>query len=171
MRSAIVVLLVGLGLALGSLGALAQETTGFPVPEREVRELFDRFVAAQNAHDLTTVGDLLLDSPRFLWITRGTPLWGREAALKRFEALYEGTYRWEPSLEELQIIVLKDDVAHVYVPITYTIGVGGQEIQLRFLMNHVILKTGTGWKVASILPTPAPAPPSRPRGSNRWTWS
>ena len=171
MRRGIVLSLV-LGLTLSPLWALGQETTNFPVAEREVKELFDRFVAAQNAHDLTTVGDLLLDSPRFLWITRGTPLWGREAALKRFETLYEGTYRWEPSLEELQIIVLKDDVAHVYVPITYTIGVANHELQLRFLMNHVIVKTVTGWKVASILPTPAPAAlPSRPRGGTRWTWS
>ncbi len=51
-------------------------------PEDEVRAQFDRFVAAQNAHDTRAVGDLLLDSPNFLWITRGTAIWGREAALK-----------------------------------------------------------------------------------------
>jgi len=60
----------------------------------EVRVVFDRFVAAQNAHDLAAVGDLLLDSPKFLWITRGAAIWGREAALTRFDALYKGT--WAP---------------------------------------------------------------------------
>jgi ketosteroid isomerase-like protein len=59
--------------------------------EDEVKALFAKFVAAQNAHDLKAVGELLQDSPQFLWITRGTPIWGRDAALKRFEALYQGT--------------------------------------------------------------------------------
>ncbi len=62
-------------------------------PEDEIRTLFDRFVAAQNAHDLSAVRGLLWDSARFLRVTRGTPIWGREAALKRFEALYQGTWR------------------------------------------------------------------------------
>jgi hypothetical protein len=58
--------------------------------EDEVKALFAKFVAAQNAHDLKGVGELLQDSPQFLWITRGTPIWGRDAALKRFETLYQG---------------------------------------------------------------------------------
>ena len=53
--------------------------------EEDLRALVERFVAAQNAHDARAVGDLLWDSPQFLWITRGTPIWGREAALKRFD--------------------------------------------------------------------------------------
>jgi hypothetical protein len=40
-------------------------------PEDEVKAQFSKFVAAQNAHDLKAVGDMLLDSPQFLWITRG----------------------------------------------------------------------------------------------------
>ena len=40
-------------------------------PEDDVKALFERFVAAQNAHDANAVRDLLLDSPNFLWITRG----------------------------------------------------------------------------------------------------
>jgi hypothetical protein len=40
--------------------------------EQEVRSLFDRFILAQNAHTLTAVGDLLLDSPRFMWISGAT---------------------------------------------------------------------------------------------------
>jgi hypothetical protein len=57
-------------------------------PEQEVRATFERFVAAQNAHDLKAVKSLLLGSPNFLWITRGTAIWGMEAALKRFAAIY-----------------------------------------------------------------------------------
>jgi len=41
----------------------------------------------------------------------------------------------------------------------FTIGAAGQPAQTtRFLMNQVLLKTPTGWKVASILPIAAPAP-------------
>ena len=44
--------------------------------EDDVRAAFDRFVAAQNAHDVKAVEALLLASPNFLWITRGIPVWG-----------------------------------------------------------------------------------------------
>ncbi len=70
--------------------------SAWATPEDEVRAQFDRFVATQNAHDIKAVGELLLDSPNFLWITRGTPIWGREAALKRFEALYQGIWMLDP---------------------------------------------------------------------------
>ena len=40
--------------------------------EDEVKALFAKFIAAQNAHDLKAVGDILLNSPQFLWITRNT---------------------------------------------------------------------------------------------------
>jgi hypothetical protein len=65
-------------------------------PEGEVRAAFDRFVAAQNAHDIKEVESLLLSSADSLWITRGAPVWGSDAAIKRFAALYEGTWRLDP---------------------------------------------------------------------------
>ena len=91
-------------------------------PEDEVRAVIDRYVAAQNAHDLGAVGELLWDSPEFLWITRGAPIWGRQPALTRFEALYRGTWRLEPALSELRITLIADGVAQTYLPIMFTIG-------------------------------------------------
>ena len=127
-------------------------------PEDEVRATFDRFVAAQNSHDVKAVEALLLGSPNFLWITRGTPVWGSDAALKRFAALYEGTWRLEPDTSGLKIVMLGDAAAQIYVPIVFTIGAPGQQAQpVRFLFNQVLVKTPTGWKVSSILPIPAPA--------------
>ena len=41
--------------------------TAAAAPEDEVRATFDRFVAAQNAHDVKAVESLLLGSPDFLW--------------------------------------------------------------------------------------------------------
>jgi ketosteroid isomerase-like protein len=126
-------------------------------PEDEVRAQFDRFVAAQNAHDIKAVGDLLLDSPNFLWITRGTPIWGREAALKRFEALYQGTWILDPRKDELKVTMLGNDTAQLFIPIMFSIGPAGQPAQpTRFLMNQLIVKTPSGWKTANILPIPAP---------------
>ena len=128
-------------------------------PEGEIRSTFDRFVTAQNAHDIKTVESLLLGSPDFLWITRGAPVWGQDAALKRFAALYEGTWRLDPELMSLKVIVIGESVAQVYVPIMFAIGAAGQPPQeAKFLMNLVLVKTQAGWKVSSILPIPVPAP-------------
>jgi uncharacterized protein (TIGR02246 family) len=127
--------------------------------EDEVRSLFAKFVAAQNAHDLKAVGELLQDSPQFLWITRGTPIWGRDAALKRFEALYQGTWSLDPKMDELKVSELQPGVVQLYVPMTFMISPAGQTAQpTRFLMNQVVVKTADGWKVSSILPIPAPQP-------------
>ena len=55
--------------------------------EDEVKALFAKFVAAQNAHDLKAVGELLQDSPQFLWITRSYPsgvATQRSSALRRY---------------------------------------------------------------------------------------
>ena len=128
-------------------------------PEDEVRVTFDRFVAAQNAHYTKAVEALLLGSPNFLWITRGTPVWGPEAALKRFAALYEGTWRLEPEASGLKVTMIGDGAAQVYVPIVFTIGAPGQQPPpTRFLMNLVLTRTANAWKVSSILPIPAPTP-------------
>jgi ketosteroid isomerase-like protein len=127
-------------------------------PEDEVRSTFERFVAAQNAHDLKQVESLLLGSPDLLWITRGTPIWGSEAALKRFAALYEGTWKLEPEGTELKITNLGDRAAQIYVPILFTIGAAGESAKpALFLMNMVLVMTPDGWRVSSILPIPAPA--------------
>jgi ketosteroid isomerase-like protein len=130
----------------------------FAAPEDEVRATFDRFVVAQNAHDIKGVASLLLGSPDFLWITRGAPVWGTDAAIKRFAALYEGTWRLDPETSSLKIVMISDIGAQVYVPIMFTIGAPGQPPQqTRFLMNQVLVKTQSGWRVSSILPIPAPA--------------
>ena len=128
-------------------------------PEDEVRAAFDRFIAVQNAHDEKELAGLLVDSPDFLWITRGTAIWGHEAALKRFAALYQGTWQLAADASALRVIMIGDSVAQLFVPITFTIGSPGQPAQTtRFLMNQVLRKTAGGWKVSSILPIPAPAP-------------
>ena len=65
--------------------------------EDEVRATFERFVAAQNAHDEKVLAGLLLDLPDFLWITRGAPVWGHDQAMKRFSGLFQATWQLAPS--------------------------------------------------------------------------
>jgi ketosteroid isomerase-like protein len=133
--------------------------SAFAASEDEVRAAFQQFIAAQNAHDVKAVEGLLLPSPDFLWITRGAPIWGRDAALQRFAALYQGTWHLDPETAGLKIVMLGDSAAQIYIPITFAIGAAGQPAQqTKFLMNQVLVKTAAGWKVSSILPIPAPAP-------------
>ena len=89
--------------AAGGRGAPAQTTAagmGTGAGPAEARALFERFVAAQNAHDPVAAEALLWNSPDFLWITRGQAIWGRTAAMERFRALYAGTWRLEPDMAQ-----------------------------------------------------------------------
>lgn len=82
-----------------------------------MKATFDRFIAAQNAHDVSAVRDLLWDSTNFLWVTRGMPIWGLDAALKRFETLYQGTWKLSPDTPNLKVVLLSDTTAQLFVPI------------------------------------------------------
>jgi len=126
--------------------------------EDEVRAAFDRFVQVQNAHDAKALEALLADSSQFLWITRGTAVWGRDAALQRFAKLYEGTWRLDPEPASVRVVPLSNDVAQLHAAVLYTIGAPGQPAQAtRNLLNQVLVKLGGAWRVMSIFPIPAPA--------------
>ena len=148
---------------LFALGLLASAAAFAGTPDEELRGTFQKFVAAQNAHDAKAVEALLLDSPDFLWITRGTPIWGRAAAIERFAKLYAGTWHLAPDLDAFRVVLTRPDVAEIFVPVLFSIGAAGEPAQdARFLINQVLVKTDTGWKVASILPIPVPPPPPKP---------
>ena len=133
--------------------------TALASADDEVRAAFERFVQVQNAHDAKALEGLLSDSPRFLWITRATVIWGREAALQRFSKLYEGTWRLDPEYGSLHVVPVSEDVAELHVPVQFTTGPSGQPPQVtRLFLNQVLVKSGGTWRVMSILPIPAPAP-------------
>ncbi len=116
-------------------------------PEEDARALFERFVAAQNAHDAAGVEAMLWDSPNFLWITRGTPIWGRAAAMDRFRALYHGTWNLAPEMAQFRVTALSETAAQLFVPVLFMIGAAGQQAQpTRFLMNQTLLRVGDGWR-------------------------
>lgn len=146
------------GLVL--LLALACPNRAGAAVQDEVRAVFDRFVAAQNAHDVQAVAATLDESDGFLWVTKGTPIWGRQAALERFSTLYQGSWRLEPRTAELRVVPLGADAARLFVPVVFTIGEPGKPPQqVTFLMNQVLARTPSGWRITTILPIPAAPQP------------
>jgi ketosteroid isomerase-like protein len=147
--------------ALAALVAMTfTSATAWATVEDDVKATFERFVIAQNAHDVPAVRNLLLDSPDFLWITRGAPIWGRDAAMKRFETLYQGTWRLSPDASALRVTMLSDATAQLFVPIMFNIGARGQPApDTPFLMNQTLVKTAAGWRIANILPILVPWSP------------
>jgi uncharacterized protein (TIGR02246 family) len=125
--------------------------------DEEVRAVFDQYVAIQNAHDSKSMRNLLVDSPDFLWISRGKPIWGREAALKELEERYKGTWHLEVDRKDLRVISVSRRVAHVYATTQLTAGeVGHKPARTRAYINLVMVKKPEGWQIASVLPIQAP---------------
>jgi hypothetical protein len=117
----------------------------------EVLGVFNRLIAALNAHDRAAVSELLLDSTDFLWAQyRGTSIWGRREALDALEQQWKGAWRLDPQLDELRIANLAADSAVVVTPLLLT--EGPTTVPVRW--GGVFLKTGSGWRVGSIFITP-----------------
>jgi hypothetical protein len=84
-------------------------------------------------------------------------LWGRDAALKRFEENYRGTWRLEPKFDEVQVTEIAPGVVRVFAPSVFTIAPAGQDPQpRRFLLTQVYVKTAEGWRLSTLLPFPTP---------------
>jgi len=140
-----------------AMGALLATLVHAATMEDEVRAVFDKYISAQNSHDLKSMRTLLIDSPDFLWITRGKPVWGREAALKSLEERYKGTWRIEPDRKEFRVISVSRRVAQVYATTQLTVGDSGAEpSKIRLYINLVMVKKPEGWRIASILPILVP---------------
>jgi uncharacterized protein (TIGR02246 family) len=125
--------------------------------EDEVRAVFDKYIAIQNAHDLKSMRSLFADSPDLLWISRGKPVWGREAALKSLEERYKGTWHIDVDRKELRIISVSRRVAQIYAPTQLTVGEPGVDpSKTRLYINLVMVKKPEGWQIVSILPILVP---------------
>jgi len=125
--------------------------------EEEVRAVFDKYIATQNSHDLKALRNLLADTPDLLWISRGKPIWGREAALKSLEERYKGTWHIDVDRKELRVISVSRRVAQVYAPTQLTVGDPGVEpARNRVYINLMMVKKPDGWQITSILPILVP---------------
>jgi Protein of unknown function (DUF3225) len=121
--------------------------------ETEARAFFTKFVAAQNAHDVSRVKAMLWNSPGMLWYGRGVETRGREAIADRFGEYYQGTWHLEPDMSQFHVTVVSNDVMQILVPIVFTRGLPGQPSQdNKFLISQTYVHDAEGWHVASILP-------------------
>jgi len=139
------------------LGTLLVASAHAATMEDEVRAVFDKYIAAQNAHDLKTVRTLLLAPTDLLWISQGRPLWGRDAALKGLEDRYRGTWHIDVDRKEFRVVSVSRRVAQVYAQTQLTVGDPGVEpARNRVYINLVMVKKPEGWRIASILPIMVP---------------
>jgi Protein of unknown function (DUF3225) len=121
--------------------------------ESEARAFFTKFVAAQNAHDVSGVKSMLWDSPGMLWFGRNVETRGRDAVADRFREYYQGTWHLEPDMSQFHVTVVSDDVMQILVPIVFTRGLPGQPSQdNKFLISQTFVHDSAGWHVASIMP-------------------
>jgi ketosteroid isomerase-like protein len=124
----------------------------YAAPKDEISGAFRKFVAAQNAHDQKAVGELLSDSPDFLWIAPGHVARGRDAAINRFVELFQSRWRVDPDWSTFQIMMLDVSTAEVFVRISTTAAAPAQSTRT----IHVLVNTPHGWRVLSILPGDVP---------------
>ena len=84
--------------------------------------------------------------------------------MKRFEALYQGTWKLSPDMAGLRVVMLTDSTAQLFVPIMFNIGAPDQAApDASFLMNQTLVKNAAGWRIVNILPIPLPAPATAPK--------
>jgi len=121
--------------------------------EEEGRAVFEKYITAQNAHDLKALRGLLSDSPPIILMARGKPVWGRDAALKSFEERYKGTWHIEPDLKELRVMSISRRVVQVFAPTQLTVGdPGAVPATNRTYVNLVMVKKPEGWEITGIVP-------------------
>jgi uncharacterized protein (TIGR02246 family) len=137
--------ILALLLAVG-LGAPAHAD-----PRQDIRALYETFVTAQNAHDIDAVRAVLSDSPDFLWITDGRPVWGRDEMLARM-AGFQNAEVWqvEPEYNSSRVIVLDDDTAVFHIPLVLVIGSKADPARLRWLVEVLCQKEAAGWRIAGL---------------------
>lgn len=127
----------------------------------EIRNLFLRQAAGETAHDIQVIESVLAriqdgkpDPVNF--VARAYRFWGREAVINHFRTAFKGIWRFEPDEDEIRIIPLGPDTAHIYAPTRITVGAAGQEsATYTFLVNEIAIRTAEGWRISAIIPVPA----------------
>ena len=141
-------------MALAAATLLVGSPAGAGTPE-EVRATYERFAAAQNAHDLDAVREVLLDSPQFLWVSDGRSVWGREATLARMSAFQKSAvWRVLPALDLARVVEVDAGAAYYHLPLVLELGATKAKFdRLKFLVSVLCVKTPQGWRIAALFTT------------------
>jgi hypothetical protein len=124
---------------------------------------------------------LLWDSPHLLWFSHGTARWGKEAALARVQGREPnvsvvvgqttavatsrgqvgcgGKWFLDPGMTNFKVVTLSDRVAEVFSPAILVPEAANPGMAMRvqpqqFLIYQMLVKTGAGWRVATMVPYP-----------------
>jgi hypothetical protein len=123
--------------------------------DEDVRALYSRFAAAQNARDLDQVRTLLLDSPNFLWVSDGKSFWGPDRMIERM-AQFQRAEVWQvvPALDRASVVELDDRTAFMHLPLELLIGARtpGPD-HLKWLVSILCSRTDQGWHIAALFTT------------------
>lgn len=143
-----------LGRAAVAIAAAAIAPPALADSETDVRALYGRFVAAQNARDLPAVRAMLWPSPKFLWVSDGRPFWGPDALVERMGAFQRAeVWRVDPALERSRVVEVAPGAAFLSVPLVLTIGDASAPARLAWLVG-VLCRRGTdGWRIAALFTT------------------
>jgi hypothetical protein len=141
-------------VGIGFLALMAIALSGHvSADEGEARAFFAKFVAAQNAHNVSDVKAMLWNSADVLWFGRGVETRGPDAVADRFAEYYQGTWHLEPDMSQFRATAISNDVTQILVPIVFTRGLPGKPPQDNtFLISQTFVRDANGWYVASILP-------------------
>jgi hypothetical protein len=147
--------LLGLGLA----GALALAGRAGPAragEEASVLATYQAFAAAQNAGDLEAVRTLFSEVPRFLWVSDGQSVWGRDAAIARM-ALFRASEVWRvaPDLAQAVTVTLDERSAYLHLPLDLEIGARSGPDRLAFLVSMLCHRPerAAPWRIAALFTT------------------
>jgi hypothetical protein len=140
--------------ALALLGGALATPVAVAGPAEEVRAVYGRFLAAQNARDLAQVRAVLLDSPEFLWVSDGRSVWGPDALVERM-GLFQRAEVWrvEPKLDRAVAVAIDERAAYLHLPLVLTIGPAAGPDRLPFLVSVLGVETEEGWRIAALFTT------------------
>ena len=97
-----------------------------------------KFAGAQNARDLATVRSLFSDSPDFLWVSDGRPVWGADAAVARMSGFQKSAvWRVVPALDKARTIMLSNDAGFLHLSLVLVIGSADAPDHLPFLVEMI----------------------------------
>lgn len=128
---------------------------------QQVRALFLRQTAAESAHDIHALDEVIARVPvghpdPVSFIARAYQFIGREAVMQHFRKTFEGTWRLDADESKIRVIPLSSDIVQIYAPTRVTIGAPNQEPKTAlFLINEFAIRTPTGWRISAIVPVPA----------------
>ena len=148
------------GLALGALAVLPARPA-VAASGGELVDTYKRFVTAQNANDLATVRELFTETPRFLWVSDGQSVWGRDAAIERM-GLFRQSEVWQvtPDLDSAVTVTLDERTAYLHLSLVLAIGAKSGPDQLPFLVSLLGIRESASapFRIAALFTTTRKGP-------------